>query len=70
MALVGPNGAGKSTLLDVLTGRREPDGGTVRPGIGLTVARVDQVVAPWPPSGPEAGTTVGALLRGVRSDAT
>jgi ATP-binding cassette subfamily F protein 3 len=68
VALVGPNGAGKSTLLDVLTGRRAPDGGAVRRGIGLTVAHVDQVDEPWTRPGRDGAATVGDVLRGVRSD--
>ncbi len=68
VALVGPNGAGKSTLLDVLTGRRAPDGGSVRRGIGLTVAHVDQVAEPWAHPGTIGAVTVGDVLRGVRSD--
>ena len=30
LAIIGPNGAGKSTLFDLLTGRKQPDTGTVR----------------------------------------
>ena len=47
IALVGPNGSGKTTTLDVLSGRRPPDAGTVRLGLGLRVARADQTGEPW-----------------------
>jgi ATP-binding cassette subfamily F protein uup len=32
IGLVGPNGAGKSTLLDLITGKQQPDSGTVKVG--------------------------------------
>ena len=44
IALVGRNGAGKSTLLKIMDGSQEPDGGTVRPGRGVRIARVQQEV--------------------------
>jgi ATP-binding cassette subfamily F protein uup len=42
VGIVGPNGAGKSTLLKLLTGEIAPDGGTVRLGTNLEIARFDQ----------------------------
>src|SRR5690606_42009573 len=46
IALVGPHGSGKSTTLADLTGEREPDGGTVRHGVGLRIARIEQTAEP------------------------
>jgi len=42
IGIVGLNGSGKSTLLDILTGRREPEAGTIRRGRNTTVAVLDQ----------------------------
>ncbi len=42
VALVGPNGVGKTTLLRLLTGRLQPDAGSVRLGANLAVAYFDQ----------------------------
>ena len=65
LALVGPNGAGKTTLLEVLVGRRAPDGGEVRLGVGLRIAEVAQVADPWADA---HVATVGDVLRRVRTD--
>ena len=37
VGVIGPNGAGKSTLFKILTGKEEPDSGTIE--IGSTVRR-------------------------------
>ncbi|GGE41091.1 ABC-F family ATP-binding cassette domain-containing protein [Actibacterium pelagium] len=42
VAFVGPNGVGKTTLLKVLTGKVEPDTGTVELGTNLLMAVFDQ----------------------------
>ena len=42
IGLVGPNGAGKTTLLKMLIGELVPDGGTVRLGVNLDIATLDQ----------------------------
>jgi ATP-binding cassette subfamily F protein uup len=42
IGILGPNGAGKSTLLDLLTGRTEPDAGTIQWGETVQVGDYDQ----------------------------
>ncbi|MGL4490022.1 MAG: ABC-F family ATP-binding cassette domain-containing protein, partial [Rhizobiaceae bacterium] len=42
IGIVGPNGIGKTTLLKMLTGELEPDSGTLRLGVNLDIATLDQ----------------------------
>lgn len=42
IGLVGPNGSGKTTLLKMLTGQLAPDSGSVRLGVNLEIASLDQ----------------------------
>jgi ATP-binding cassette ChvD family protein len=42
VGVIGPNGAGKSTLFRMLTGREEPDGGTLDYGDTVKLSYVDQ----------------------------
>ncbi|RWM17474.1 ABC-F family ATP-binding cassette domain-containing protein [Mesorhizobium sp.] len=42
VGLVGPNGVGKTTLLKMLTGELAPDAGSVRLGVNLEIAALDQ----------------------------
>src|SRR6185295_1618184 len=50
IGIIGPNGAGKTTLLRLLTGELAPDSGTVRLGVNLEVATVDQQRASLDPT--------------------
>ncbi len=42
IGVIGPNGAGKTTLFRLITGREEPDAGTIRIGETATLGYVDQ----------------------------
>ena len=42
VGVVGPNGAGKSTLFKMITGKEEPDSGTIEIGDSVQIAYVDQ----------------------------
>ena len=42
VGIIGPNGAGKSTLFRMITGKEQPDSGTVKIGQTVKIAFVDQ----------------------------
>jgi len=42
VGIVGPNGAGKTTLMDMIAGRREPDGGTIKRGQTVKIGYFSQ----------------------------
>jgi sulfate-transporting ATPase len=42
VGIIGPNGAGKSTLFRMITGKEQPDTGTVKIGSTVKIAHVDQ----------------------------
>jgi sulfate-transporting ATPase len=42
VGVIGPNGAGKTTLFRMITGREQPDSGTIRTGETVALAYVDQ----------------------------
>jgi energy-dependent translational throttle protein EttA len=42
VGVIGPNGAGKTTLFRMITGKEQPDGGTLRLGDTVSVGYVDQ----------------------------
>ncbi len=43
VGVIGPNGAGKTTLLRLITGREQPDGGSLKVGETVTLSYVDQL---------------------------
>ncbi len=63
IGIVGPNGSGKTTLVSLLTGALPPDAGTLRLGVNLEMATLDQHRESL-----DGETTLADALTGGRGD--